>query len=229
MTRTLLRTLLGALLVVVAAKAAAPQDNQLWTDLIATTRLHPRWDGFVYGQLRFGDGAALVWQSGEAGFDFRPTRPLLLSAAYEFIHQEPAPGNNSYENRARMTVAGNLSRGGFHVSVQNLFEYLFPNGASSFWRDRPRLTVAHGVGPGRWALTPYVSDEVFYDSSAQAWNRNRFFAGVKKGLGRGRTLEVYYCRQDDSSPSPDLNIVGIALRLWFKPRPTPDLPEHPIG
>ncbi len=112
--------------------------------------------------------------------------------------------------------------------MQNLFEYLFPHGSSSYWRDRPLLAVAHAVGPPRWALTPYVSDEGFYDSEAGAWNRNRFFAGIKKRLRHGSMIEVYYCREDNNT-SPDLNIVGIAFRLWFKVYPAPDQPQRRIG
>jgi len=83
------------------------------------------------------------------------------------------------------------------------------------WRYRNRTRLEREFPAWSRSLTTYAMAEFFYDSRHDAWSRKRYFAGVEWPLGRTSVLDTYYCRQDDSHPSPaHVNAIGLALNLF---------------
>jgi hypothetical protein len=84
------------------------------------------------------------------------------------------------------------------------------------WRYRNRTRLEREFPAWSRSLTTYAMAEFFYDSRYDSWSRTRYYAGLEWPLGRTSVLDTYYCRQDDSQPSPaHVNALGLALNVYF--------------
>lgn len=205
---------LGALLSLASATAA---DPDVWSEVKVTSEWTDRFDLFAAGALRLGDGASHIDRtSWQAGVNFRGTRQITLTPAYQYIAHDPADDVRTNEHRFSAVAAWRLPFERIEATLSTGLEYRLRHGQADGWRVRPRLKFKRAFGPESWEFAMYVSDELFYDTSAGAWTRNRLFAGIEKTIGPHCALDLYFCRQRDlRAREPDLNIIGLSVRLSF--------------
>lgn len=82
-------------------------------------------------------------------------------------------------------------------------------------RYRYRIGVERLYTVGEAEIVPYAQAEVYYDSRYSTWNRQQYWAGAEISLTKDWRIEPYYARQNESSsPSGNVNIVGLVLKYF---------------
>lgn len=203
-----------------SATSQADNETQQWNELKLIAKCSEKIDLFAATTLRLAEvDPNLNRVSGQFGLDLRPVKWLTFSPNYQYIVNEPAEDASNSEHRPGVVAAIGVPLGSAQATLSTAFEYRVREGRSDSWRLRPKLKLKHALGPKHWKLDAYLADELFYDSTEDDLVRNRFFTGLEKKLGEDWSADVYYCRQHAiRSPDPDLNIIGISMRLRFDPR-----------
>jgi len=208
--------LAGLVLALICSRAAcAESDNQLWSELKLTEKWTDRFDLIAGGAFRLGqDFSHHDNTSGLLGLNVHAAEHITLTPSYQFISRDPVDDVRSYESRFGLVASFRLPVQRFETTLSTGIEYRLRHEQTDSWRFRPRLKIKHAAGPKKWGLAAYAADELFYETGADTWTRNRLFVGIEKQMRRNWVLEVYYCRQQDlRGGSPDLNIIGISMRL----------------
>jgi hypothetical protein len=218
-SRISFRLQIGAVLALAAllsfARPAAGEDTQLWSEATVRAKLSKRFDLLVGSEVRFGNDVSHHDRTSvEAGLAWHPTKWFTLSPRWEYITDDPVDDVSGHENRFLLVTALRLPVECVEATLSARVEYRLRHAQSDGWRIRPKFKLEHDLGPRSWDLAAYTSDELFYDTRAAEWTRNRFYAGLEKKLGKDLSLDLSYCRQHDlHSRDPDLNIIGVSMRL----------------
>jgi len=196
-------------------KAAAATDAQLWNEVKLSTQLTDRFDLIASGALRYSnDISPHDRTSWLFGMNFRATSEFTLTPSYSYILTDPDDDVKNFEHRFSLVAAMRLPFKLVEATFSTGIEYRLRNEQSDDWRVRPRLRLKHAVGPDSWNLAAYTADELFFDTRDDRWTRNRLFAGIERKMRRNWVIDLYYCRQHDfGTDAPDLNIIGITIRL----------------
>ena len=203
------------MLLALAQPALAETDTQLWSEVKLTAKWSDRFDLIAASALRFGDDISHHDRTSyQLGFNFHATPQLTLTPSYQYIVTDPIDDVRSFEHRFGLVAALRLPFERCEATFSTGLEYRLRHEQADGWRVRPRLKLKRAAGPEIWGLAAYAADELFYDTGADEWTRNRFFVGVEKKMRRNWVLDFYYCRQHDlRTRDPDLNIIGISMRL----------------
>ncbi len=141
------------------------------------------------------------------------SRRLLFRAGYGYTagsHGDPATNTLTAEATGRLYLPWEIL-----ASDRNRFDLNFTGGEFDP-RYRNRVRLERNVAVGGTVLTPYAYGEFFYSFNAGDWTRIRATGGLEFHLWERFVPEVYFQRDFNKSPSPDINGVGLVLSIYLR-------------
>lgn len=168
-----LRAILIATAMLIAAPAAAKSDPQLWTGGSVSAKLDPRWSLNAEGVARFGDKERGLFQVVVAGsLAYRLGKGVTVSAGY--VHSPNyAGGRLAYTERRfrqQLSVDQIAAIGPVTLSGRLRLEERRRDGlAGTGWRVRPMVRANLPIGHD---VTLFASHESFFNLSDTSWQQS---------------------------------------------------------
>lgn len=145
--------------------------------------------------------------------DDSKSRPLVLTAGYNFVSTPNSPSTN----RMILAATSNLPvKADLLVTDRNRADLDWSNGKFT-WRYRNMLSLQRTFAIHSYHLTPYASAEFYYESQYSKFSTTELYAGTKLPLGKHVQLDPYYEHQNNTGKKPNkqVNILGLTLNLYF--------------
>jgi hypothetical protein len=145
--------------------------------------------------------------------DDAKSRPLVLTAGYNFVSTPNSPSTN------RMIVAATSHlpiKADLLLSDRNRVDLDWSNGAFT-WRYRNMPSLQRTFAIHSYHLIPYASAEFYYESQYSKFSTTELYAGTNLPLGKHVQFDPYYEHQNNTGKKPNkqVNILGLTLNLYF--------------
>jgi hypothetical protein len=145
--------------------------------------------------------------------DDAKSRPLVLTAGYNFVSTPNSPSTN------RMIVAATSHlpiKADLLLSDRNRVDLDWSNGAFT-WRYRNMPSLQRTFAIHSYHLIPYASAEFYYESQYSKFSTTELYAGTNLPLGKHLQFDPYYEHQNNTGKKPNkqVNILGLTLNLYF--------------
>jgi Protein of unknown function (DUF2490) len=145
--------------------------------------------------------------------DDAKSRPLVLTAGYNFVSSPNSPSTN------RMIVAATNHlpiKADLLLSDRNRADLDWSNGAFT-WRYRNMPSLQRTITIHSYHLIPYASAEFYYESQYSKFSTTELYAGTYLPLGKHLQFDPYYEHQNNTGKKPNkqVNILGLTLNLYF--------------
>jgi hypothetical protein len=150
--------------------------------------------------------------------DDAKSRPLVLTAGYNFL----AAPNSPSTNRVIVAATSHLPiKADLLFTDRNRADLDWSDGAFT-WRYRNKPSLQRTFAIHSYHLMPYASAEFYYESQYSKFSTTELYAGTNLPLGKHVELDPYYEHQNNTGKKPNkqVNGLGFTLNLYFS-RETP--------
>jgi hypothetical protein len=141
------------------------------------------------------------------------SRPLVLTAGYNFVSAPNSPSTN----RVIVAATSNLPmKADLLVTDRNRADLDWSNGAFT-WRYRNKPSLQRTFAIHSYHLIPYASAEFYYESQYTKFSTTELYAGTNLPLGKHVQFDPYYEHQNNTGKKPNkqVNALGLTLNLYF--------------
>ncbi len=145
--------------------------------------------------------------------DDSKSRPLVLTAGYNFLASPDSPSTN----RMIVSATSNLPiKVDLLLTDTNRADLDWSNGAFT-WRYRNRPSLQRTFAIHSHHVIPYASAEFYYESQYSKFSTTELYAGANLPLGKHVQLNPYYEHQNNTGKKPNkqVNALGLTLNLYF--------------
>jgi Protein of unknown function (DUF2490) len=145
--------------------------------------------------------------------DDSKSRPLVLTAGYNFVSAPNSPSTN----RVIVAATSHLPiKADLLFSDTNRADLDWSNGTFA-WRYRNRPSLQRTFAVHSYHLLPYASAEFYYESQYSKFSTTELYAGTNLPVGKHVDLNPYYEHQNNTGKKPNkqVNALGLTLNLYF--------------
>ena len=145
--------------------------------------------------------------------DDAKSRPLVLTAGYNFL----AAPNSPSTNRVIVSATSHLPiKADLLVTDRNRADLDWSNGTFT-WRYRNKPSLQRTFAIHSYHLMPYASAEFYYESQYSKFSTTELYAGTNLPLGKHLQFDPYYEHQNNTGKKPNkqVNALGLTLNLYF--------------
>jgi len=145
--------------------------------------------------------------------DDAKSRPLVLTAGYNFLSAPNSPSTN----RVIVAATSHLPvKADLLFTDRNRADLDWSNGAFT-WRYRNKPSLQRTFTIHSYHLLPYASAEFYYESQYSKFSTTELYAGTNLPLGKHVELDPYYEHQNNTGKKPNkqVNGLGLTLNLYF--------------
>jgi Protein of unknown function (DUF2490) len=145
--------------------------------------------------------------------DDAKSRPLVLTAGYNFLSAPNSPSTN----RVIVAATSHLPiKADLLLTDRNRADLDWSNGTFT-WRYRNRPSLQRTFAIRSYHLMPYASAEFYYESQYSKFSTTELYAGTNLPLGKHVDLDTYYEHQNNTGKKPNkqVNALGLTLNLYF--------------
>jgi Protein of unknown function (DUF2490) len=140
--------------------------------------------------------------------DDAKTRPVVLSAGYNYLSAPGKPGTN----RIPIAVTSHLPlTAKLLLTDRNRADLDWSDGFT--WRYRNMLSLERTVAIRSYHFIPYASAEIYYESQYGKVSTTELYAGTQMPLGKHLQLNPYYEHQNNTGKHPNSQLHGLGLTL----------------
>src|SRR6202789_4434574 len=141
------------------------------------------------------------------------SRPLVLTAGYNFVSAPNAPSTN----RVIIAATSHLPiKADLLLTDRNRADLDWSNGAFT-WRYRNKPSLQRTFAISSYHLMPYASAEFYYESQYSKFSTTELYAGTNLPVGKHLEFDPYYEHQNNTGKKPNkqVNALGLTLNLYF--------------
>ena len=154
-----------------------------------------------------------------AAFDLddAKSRPLVLTAGYNFLSAPNSPSTN----RVLVSATSHLPiKADLLFTDRNRADLDWSDGAFT-WRYRNKPSLQRTFAVHSYHVLPYASAEFYYESQYSKFSTTELYAGTNLPLGKHVELDPYYEHQNNTGKKPNkqVNGLGLTVSLYFSKEP----------
>jgi len=149
----------------------------------------------------------------EFDLDDAKSRPLVLTAGYNFL----ASPNSPSTNRVFVSATSHLPiKADLLFTDRNRADLDWSDGAFT-WRYRNKPSLQRTFAIHSYHVLPYASGEFYYESQYSKFSTTELYAGTNLPLGKHVELDPYYEHQNNTGKKPNkqVNGLGLTVSLYF--------------
>jgi hypothetical protein len=149
--------------------------------------------------------------------DDAKSRPLVLTAGYNFLTAPNSPSTN----RVLVSATSHLPiKADLLFTDRNRADLDWSDGAFT-WRYRNKPSLQRTFAIHSYHLLPYASAEFYYESQYSKFSTTELYAGTNLPLGKHVELDTYYEHQNNTGKKPNkqVNGLGLTVSLYFTREP----------
>jgi Protein of unknown function (DUF2490) len=145
--------------------------------------------------------------------DDAKSRPLVLTAGYNFLSAPDSPSTN----RVIVAATSHLPiKADLLFTDRNRADLDWSDGAFT-WRYRNKPSLQRTFSIHSYHLMPYASAEFYYESQYTKFSTTELYAGTNLPVGKHLEFDPYYEHQNNTGKKPNkqVNALGLTLNLYF--------------
>jgi Protein of unknown function (DUF2490) len=149
--------------------------------------------------------------------DDAKSRPLVLTAGYNFLTAPNSPSTN----RVLVSATSHLPiKADLLFTDRNRADLDWSDGAFT-WRYRNKPSLQRTFAIHSYHVLPYASAEFYYESQYSKFSTTELYAGTNLPLGKHVELDTYYEHQNNTGKKPNkqVNGLGLTVSLYFTREP----------
>jgi Protein of unknown function (DUF2490) len=145
--------------------------------------------------------------------DDAKSRPLVLTAGYNFLSAPNSPSTN----RILVAATSHLPlKAQLLLSDRNRADLEWSAGSFT-WRYRNMPSLQRTYAIRSYHLMPYASAEFYYESQYSKFSTTELYAGTHLPVGKHFDFDPYYEHQNNTGKKPNkqVNALGLTVNIYF--------------